>query len=85
MENIFAALYRRFYDRPKYNRLERVAEYNHRQLIERLGKSERKLVLRIIDAKDQICEDISLNSFICGFRLACQIANQIQNYDGCSV
>lgn len=84
MESIFDLLYRKLYVRPRFNRLERVAEYNHRQLIERLSKRNRKLVLRIIDAKDQICDDVSLDSFICGFRLAWQTANQIQNYDGCS-
>ncbi|TEB17515.1 hypothetical protein Psfp_00387 [Pelotomaculum sp. FP] len=59
-------------------------ETNHRLLIQRLSKRNRKLVLRIIDDKDQICTNVSLDSFTCGFRLAWQIANQIQNYDGCS-
>lgn len=84
MESIFEVFYRKLYVRPRFNRLERVAEYNHRQLIERLSKRNRKLVLRIIDARDQICDDVSLASFICSFRLAWQTANQIQNYDGCS-
>jgi len=59
-------------------------EANHHLLTQRLSKQNRKLVLQIIDDKDQICADISLDSFICGFRLAWQIANQIQNYDACS-
>jgi len=53
-------------------------------LRQRLSSRNRKLVLRIIDDKDLICSDVSLDSFIYGFRLAWQIAYQIQTYDGCS-
>ncbi|HWP80812.1 MAG TPA: hypothetical protein VN446_09250 [Candidatus Acidoferrum sp.] len=49
-----------------------------------LSSRNRKLVFRIMDDKDLICSDVSLDSFISGFRLAWQISNQIQNYNGCS-
>ena len=42
----------------------------HKALIAALEKPERKLVLQIIDAKDRIAEDISIDSFISGFELA---------------
>ncbi|SCI78381.1 Uncharacterised protein [uncultured Clostridium sp.] len=35
-------------------------------LIERLDKPERKLVLKIIDGKDRIAENLSEDSFISG-------------------
>lgn len=38
----------------------------HQALIDRLEKPERKLVLQIIDAKDRVAEDISIDSFISG-------------------
>lgn len=38
-----------------------------RQLIARLVKPERKLVLRIMDARNLITEERSLGSFLCGF------------------
>ena len=84
MSNILEALYYRFYSQPENTLQEMRIEANHNLLRQRLSKRNRKLVLRIIDDKDQICTGVSLDSFICGFRLAWQIVNQIQNYDGCS-
>ena len=46
----------------------------HKQLIERLEKSERKLVLRIIDNQSRIAEERSVDSFLCGFKLAWELA-----------
>ena len=48
-----------------------------RQLIEVLDKPERRLVLQIIDDKDQIAENRSIDSFIAGFRLAWQLGNEL--------
>ena len=53
----------------------------HRALIEALGKPERRLVLKIIDAKDHISEDTSLDSFISGFRLAWRMSAELNHYD----
>ena len=54
----------------------------HKQLIEILGKPERKLVLRIIDGKDRLADEIGLDSFIFGFKLATQLAHELKKYDG---
>lgn len=80
MDATFKALYERFYTLPKVCKIKPAVEEDHRQLIDRLEKPERKLVLRIIDTKDMITEELSLDSFICVFRLAWQIVNQIQSY-----
>ena len=54
----------------------------HKQLIEVLDKPERKLVLRIIDGKDRLADEIGLDSFIFGFKLATQLAHELKKYDG---
>ena len=54
----------------------------HKQLINVLGKPERKLVLRIIDGKDRLADEIGLDSFIFGFKLATQLAHELKKYDG---
>ena len=54
----------------------------HKQLIDVLGKPERKLVLRIIDGKDRLVDEIGLDSFIFGFKLATQLAHELKKYDG---
>ena len=54
----------------------------HKQLIDVLGKPERKLVLKIIDGKDRLADEIGLDSFIFGFKLATQLAHELKKYDG---
>ena len=55
-------------------------EQYHRMLIERLDKPEQKLVLRIIDAGDRIANELSLDSFICGFLLAWEMLDELNHY-----
>lgn len=80
MNETLKALYDSFYTPLKLAELKQEIESCHKQLIERLGKPERKLVLQIIDCKDHIAEDLSTDSFICGFMLAWQMANELNTY-----
>ena len=70
MNDILKQLYDRFYTPLPMTEAEQEIEDCHKQLIERLEKPERKLVLRIIDTQNHIIEERSLDSFLCGFRLA---------------
>ena len=80
MNGTLRLLYDRFYTPLPMVKSEQEVETCHRQLIERLDKPERKLVLRIIDAQNLIAEERSIDSFICGFRLAWEMANEL-NHD----
>ena len=77
MNNILAEMYFLFHTRTKNVKLEQLVEDNHKQLIETLGKPERRLVLEIIDAKDQMAETASIESFAAGFELACRLCNEL--------
>ena len=46
-----------------------------------LGKLERRLVLQIIDAKDRIAEETSIDSFIAGFELAWKLSVELNHYE----
>ncbi len=86
MDQVLKSLYDKFYTSPTLAELEQEIETNRQQLMYRLDKPERKLLLRIIDAKDSIAADLSLDSFICGFQLAWRLSNELYNYqDGGSV
>lgn len=74
-------LYGYFYIPPDQTELKREIEECHQTLIERMEKPERKLVLKIIDAKDQIAEALSLDSFISGFELAWRLSNELNSYE----
>lgn len=80
MENeLLKRLYECFYTPPKFSEQENEVEECHKALIAALEKPERKLVLRIIDAQDNIKEETSLDSFIAGFELAWRLSIELQN------
>ena len=80
MNETLKALYDSFYQPLELAEEKQEINNCHRQLIERLDKPERKLVLRIIDAKDRSAELLSIDSFICGFELACKMAAELDRY-----
>jgi len=80
MNELLKALYDNFYEPLPETELKKEIEDCHQKLIEALDKPERRLVLQIIDDKDQIAENRAIDSFIAGFRLAWQLANEIANY-----
>ena len=81
MNETLRLLYDRFYTPLPMVESEQEVENCHRQLIERLDKPERKVVLRIIDAQNLMIEQRSVDSFICGFRLAWEMANELNHYE----
>ena len=81
MENeLLKGLYDCFYTPPELSAPRQEIEKCHKALIEVLEKPERRLVLQIIDAKDRIVEDTSIDSFISGFELAWQLSMELNNY-----
>ena len=81
MNEMLKALYDSFYEKlPSTQRKAEIERY-HQELIEKLEKPERKLVLQIIDCKDQIAEDLSIDSFIAGFRLAMRLGQELNIYE----
>jgi len=81
VNELLKALYDNFYERPSAAHLKAEIERCHQELIEKLDKPERRLVLQIIDCKDQIAEDLSIDSFIAGFRLAMRLSQELNMYD----
>ena len=80
MKELLKALYDTFYKPLPETKLKQEVEDCHQKLTEALDKPNRRLVLQIIDAKDHIREDISIDSFISGFILAWQLGNEISVY-----
>ena len=82
MTELLKTLYWNLYTPYENQETEQELDDCHKQLIEVLGKPERKLVLRIIDGKDRLADEIGLDSFIFGFKLATQLAHELKKYDG---
>ena len=81
MNEMLKALYDSFYEKLPATQLKAEIERCHQEVIEKLDKPERKLVLQIIDCKDQITEDLSIDSFIAGFRLAWKLSQELNIYE----
>ena len=82
MENkLLRELYDYFYVRPELDEQENEVEECHKALIAALEKPERKLVLRIIDTQNHIIEERSLDSFLCGLRLAWELADEMHRFE----
>ena len=81
MNELLNALYDNFYEKLPATQLKVEIERCHQKLIEKLDKPERKLVLQIIDCKDQIAEDLSIDSFIAGFHLAWKLSQELNIYE----
>ena len=64
MDKLLRNLYDHFYQPLPNTQLKKEIEECHNQLIEVLEKNERRLVLQIIDAKDQIADSLAIDSFI---------------------
>lgn len=60
--------------------LEKSIEKNRKNLANRLTKSERKMLLRLSDLEDALRDETNLNSFMCGYRLASGIHQELSKY-----
>ena len=80
MKTRLKTLYDCFYTPPELSKQEIEVEECRKALNEALAKPERRLVLRIIDAQNLMIEQRSVDSFICGFRLAWEMANELKRY-----
>ena len=81
MNDALKQLYNRFYIPLPMTEAEQEIEACHKQLIERLEKPERKLVLRIMDNQSLIAEERSMDSFFCGFKLAWKLAYELNHFE----
>ena len=81
MNDTLKQLYNRFYRPLPMTEAEQEIDDCHKQLIERLEKPEGKLVLRIIDTQNHIIEERSLDSFLCGLRLAWELADEMHRFE----
>ena len=81
MNKLLKDLYDCFYTPPELPAQKQEIEECHQALINALDKPERRLVLQIIDAKDRIVEDTSIDSFISGFALAWRLSVELDQYE----
>ena len=76
MYDYMIALKERFYQ-PSHTEWDDQIQMLRRELASQLDKPHRKKLLRLLDAESMLQEEISLTSFVAGFRLATGIAREL--------
>ena len=78
MYEYFRALHQRFFREPDYKELHQQIEENRKALAEKLTPEDRKHLLRMLDAQNHLKNEVSLESFAAGFKLAAGIARELE-------
>ena len=81
MNELLYELYNKLYTPLAMSKQRAEIYHCHHKLIEVLDKPERKLLLTIMDRKDEIADELAFDSFICGFKLALQISTELRLYE----
>ena len=81
MNELLYELYEKLYTPLAMSKQRAEIYHCHHKLIEVLDKPERKLLLTIMDRKDEIADELAFDSFICGFELALQFSAALKLYE----
>jgi hypothetical protein len=77
MYEYMKALRQRFFTEPAYTETHREIDEIHRQLADQMTKDDRKKMLKMEDLEIGLRDDVSLASFVAGFRLAWGIMTEL--------
>jgi len=77
MHDYMQALQEKFFSDDLYAKQRQEIETIRCKLSHTLDKQRRKQLLQLVDAESQLRDDMTLASFIAGFRLACGICNEL--------
>ena len=77
MYDYMQALQEKFFSDDAYAERRQEIEAMRCKLSHTLDKQRRKQLLQLVDAESQLREDMTLGSFIAGFRLACGICSEL--------
>ena len=80
MNDYMKALYQRFFREPEYLDIQRKLDREYRNLRKTLPCQERDHLLDVEDLEIELREEVSLASFIAGFRLGMGIAGELEPY-----
>ena len=78
MYEYLQALHQRFFREPEHTDLHEEIAKLRQELEEGLNPAQRKILLRLIDVQGYLKNDVSLESFAAGFKLAAGIAKELE-------
>ena len=78
MHDYMRALQQRFFRKPQCEDNRQTVEETCRELFTRMGEEDKRKLLLIVDSMDAIRDEVSLASFIAGFKLAWGISRELE-------
>ena len=78
MHDYMQALQQRFFRKPQCEELRQTVEETFRKLFTRIGDEDKHKLLLIVDSMDAIRDEVSLASFVAGFKLAWGISRELE-------
>lgn len=78
MYDYMQALQQRFFRKPQCEDLRQAVEETCKELFTRIGEEDKRKLLLIVDSMDAIRDEVSLASFVAGFKLAWGISRELE-------
>ena len=78
MNDYMTALHQRFYREPDFSELEKEIEEARQEVRDCLDKMQRRRLMHLVDTQNLLREENSLASFTAGFKLAWEIARELE-------
>ena len=78
MNDYLRALHQRFYRQPDLREMEDDIETTRQEVRDRLDKQQRRRLMHLVDTQNLLREEISLASFIAGFKLAWGLSKELE-------
>ena len=78
MHDYMRALQQRFFRKPLCEDLRRTVEDTCGEFLKRMSDEDKRKLLLIVDSMDAIRDEVSLESFIAGFKMAWGISRELE-------
>ena len=78
MHDYMRALQQRFFRKPQCEDLRMTVEDTCGEFLKRMSEEDKRKLLLIVDSMDAIRDEVSLESFIAGFKLAWGISRELE-------
>ena len=78
MHDYMQALQQRFFRKSQSEELRQTVEETSKELFTRMGEEDKRKLLLIVDSMDAIRDEVSLASFMAGFKLAWGISRELE-------
>lgn len=78
MHDYMRALQQRFFQKPQCEEIRQTVDTTSKELFTRMGDEDKRKLLLIVDSTDAIRDEVSLASFMAGFKLAWGISRELE-------